>query len=220
MEIRDLPFSVYSNVDKFFASRNITRETPSTNKDEFSINMRSMGYVLIEGTAAARERLPQRNVVFVIFSQTSEAARKKSNFKKLLDQIISGSGKSSATKKNYPNNTDMIFISNERPVSAISGYDEIISEMKKESTGVYTEAYTYEKIIITPDNNIVPQHRIMSQEEVEKLNENRLTSDARRPPIPYSDLPIVWLGARPGDVIEIRKVSGSTGYSINYRVVK
>ena len=221
METRNLALTAYDNIDLFFTHRNIKRVSPKKSIDEFNKHMRSMGYIMIEGMASKRERLPDRNTIVVIISEQSTASRKKADFSKLIEQVRMGEDFKSGKDKNYFNNTDLIFISNEKPVNeAVSGYEDIISELHERYADLYIETYTYEKLIITPDNSIMPVHRIMNQKEVEDLNNDRLSNNSRRPAIPANDTAIVWLGARPGDVIEIKRPSGTTGYSINYRVVK
>lgn len=215
MEFRDIAWTIYANLAEFHKSRNIIPSSAPISSDEFNRTMRTTGYVVTEGIAQPRERLPERNSLIIIFSPTSEAARKKGNFTKLLDQL-----RMLTPAKRYFNNTDIIFISNEKPVSVINGYEEIIESLRAQYKQLHIEAYMYEKLFIMPDNSLIPLHRILSQEEVEKLNADRLTDNTRRTPISTQDPPAVWLGARTGDVIEIKRVSGETGYSAAYRVVK
>ena len=215
MEYRDIAWTVYKNLVDFHKSRNIIPAAAQISSDEFNRTMRTTGYVVTEGVAAQRERLPERNSLIIIFSPTSEAARKKGNFNKLLDQL-----RMITPAKKYFNNTDMIFISNDKPVTVINGYEEIVESLRAQYKQLHIEAYTYEKIFITPDNAAIPKHRILSQEEVEKLNADRLTDNSRRITISPQDPPAVWLGARTGDVLAINSVSGETGYSTRYRVVK
>lgn len=215
MEYRDIPRTVYDNLTKFYISRNIKPTTPHISTDEFSKIMRTVTYVVVEGVAAARERLPERNTIIVIFSPTSEASKKKGAFTKLLDQM-----RMDDKGRNYYNNTDLIFISNEKPVSMVNGYDEIYDGLREKYKQLHIEAYTYEKLFITPDNQIISKHEILPQAEVEKLNIDRLTDNSRRTIITSQDVAAVWLGARTGDVIKILCPSGETGYSVRYRVVK
>lgn len=223
MEYRDIAWTVYQNLPKFFESRKITPQVPRISVDDFNKIMRTVSYVTVEGVAAKRERLPERKSIIIIFSPSSEAAKKKGNFTKLIDHLISSLKDNPAFTKDIGsalNNTDLIFISSEKPVTVISGYEEILYKLKSEYEQLNVEAYTYEKLFITPDNSIIPKHRILSQEEVEMLNTDRLTDNSKRTAISIQDLPIVWLGARIGDTIEIDRPSGETGKSCTYRVVR
>lgn len=210
MEYRDIAWTVYENLVEFYKYRNIAPQVPRISVDDFNKLMRTASYITVEGIAAKRERLPERKCIIIIFSPTSEAAKKKGNFTKLLDQL----------RSNGLANTDLIFISGDKPVSVINGYEEIHEGLKSEYKQLHIEAYTYEKLFITPSNSIIPKHRILSQEEVDLLNKDRLTDSSKRTAISTQDLPVVWLGARIGDTIEILRPSGETGKAVSWRVVK
>ena len=65
----------------------------------------------------------------------------------------------------------------------------------------------------------VPPHRILTQEEVEKLGQKMNVRDYKKqlPWIDSQDAMAKWIGARPSDVIEIIRFSESAGATPYYR---
>ncbi len=107
---------------------------------------------------------------------------------------------------------------------------EIIRELQKRSEGggadregknSFTNAYPYSNFCINVPANInVPNHRLMADTEVDELlQRERLTTVSSLPSIRLSDPPVVWLGAREGQVVEITRASQTGGSAIVYRHV-
>ena len=65
----------------------------------------------------------------------------------------------------------------------------------------------------------VPQHRIMTQDEVLKLEKRMNITDVKKqlPWIDSQDPMAKWIGARPNDIIEIIRFSESAGATAYYR---
>lgn len=64
----------------------------------------------------------------------------------------------------------------------------------------------------------VPKHRILPQEEIEKMmKEYNLTKLNSLPKIDSQDAMAKWIGARPGDVIEITGMCVASGENKRYR---
>lgn len=69
------------------------------------------------------------------------------------------------------------------------------------------------------DHVLVPEHRILSEEEKEELLKKYRIRISQLPQIKASDPAVVALGAKPGDVIEIKRRSPTAGYYYYYRLV-
>ncbi|MHA1596955.1 MAG: DNA-directed RNA polymerase subunit H [Candidatus Asgardarchaeia archaeon] len=69
------------------------------------------------------------------------------------------------------------------------------------------------------DHVLVPKHEIMSKEEVKKLINKYGILPEQLPWIRSTDPVVKAIGARPGDVIRIRRKSDTAGESIYYRYV-
>jgi len=68
-------------------------------------------------------------------------------------------------------------------------------------------------------HELVPQHRILSEEEKEELLKKYRIRISQLPQIKTSDPTVVALEAEPGDVIEIKRKSPTAGYYLYYRLV-
>jgi len=68
-------------------------------------------------------------------------------------------------------------------------------------------------------HELVPEHRILSEEEKEELLKRYGIQISQLPQIKASDPVVVALGAKPGDVLEIRRKSPTAGYYNYYRLV-
>ena len=82
-------------------------------------------------------------------------------------------------------------------------------------------AYPYHNFVMNiPLSESIPVHRIMTQKEIEKniISEHIKISDLH---IIYSnDPPIIWLGGKEGQVVEIQRKSVTSGIAINYRRIE
>ncbi|AEC51051.1 DNA-directed RNA polymerase subunit H [Pyrococcus sp. NA2] len=69
------------------------------------------------------------------------------------------------------------------------------------------------------DHVLVPEHRVLSEEEKEALLKKYRITPAQLPQIKASDPVVKALGAKPGDIIEIKRKSPTAGVYYYYRVV-
>ncbi len=69
------------------------------------------------------------------------------------------------------------------------------------------------------EHELVPQHRILTLEEAAKLLKMLGIKPNQLPRISINDPIVQLLGAKPGDIIEIRRSSPTAGESIYYRIV-
>ncbi|ASI99972.1 DNA-directed RNA polymerase subunit H [Thermococcus celer] len=68
-------------------------------------------------------------------------------------------------------------------------------------------------------HELVPEHRILSEEETKELLRRYRIQISQLPQIKASDPAVVALGAKPGDVLEIKRKSRTAGYYYYYRLV-
>ncbi|MCX8195759.1 MAG: DNA-directed RNA polymerase subunit H [Acidilobaceae archaeon] len=69
------------------------------------------------------------------------------------------------------------------------------------------------------EHRLVPQHRKLSAEEALEVFESLGVKPWQLPQISVNDPIVRLLGAKPGDVIEIKRRSPTGGISLAYRVV-
>ena len=72
---------------------------------------------------------------------------------------------------------------------------------------------------VIPEAAAVPHHRIMTASECRAGRQREHMAARDLPLIQASDPPVVWLGARPGDCVEIVRPSETAGKAIVVRLV-
>ena len=73
--------------------------------------------------------------------------------------------------------------------------------------------------ILVPDHVYVPKHEIMTKKEAQKVLEEFNCKPTELPLIFVTDPAILGLGVKPGDMIRIKRKSGTAGESVYYRYV-
>jgi DNA-directed RNA polymerase subunit H len=68
-------------------------------------------------------------------------------------------------------------------------------------------------------HELVPEHRLLSEEEKEELLRKYNIKISQLPQIKVSDPAVVPLEAKPGDIVEIKRKSPTAGYYYYYRLV-
>ncbi len=69
------------------------------------------------------------------------------------------------------------------------------------------------------EHELVPEHRILPLEEAIELLRKLGVPPNRLPWISINDPVVQLLGAKPGDIIEIRRKSETAGEAVYYRIV-
>jgi len=69
------------------------------------------------------------------------------------------------------------------------------------------------------EHELVPQHRILSPEEAKEVLARYGVQPQQLPYILASDPVVRELGAKPGDIIEIKRKSPTAGEAVYYRLV-
>lgn len=86
---------------------------------------------------------------------------------------------------------------------------------KKEKTSKKTE----QRRVSILEHELVPQHRILSPEEAKEVLARYGVQPQQLPYILVSDPVVRELGAKPGDIIEIKRKSPTAGEAVYYRLV-
>ena len=73
---------------------------------------------------------------------------------------------------------------------------------------------------VVPDHQAIPAHRLMTDSDVEALLATERLAHADLPKISAQDPPVVWLGGRPGQVVEITRDSQVAGKALYYRRIE
>lgn len=80
-------------------------------------------------------------------------------------------------------------------------------------------SHTKEKEINILKHELVPEHRILSKEEKEKFLERFNITARQLPKILITDAVVQQIGAKEGDVLEIKRKSPTAGITLYYRYV-
>ena len=200
---RYIPGDIYKNIQKLLKYRNIDTNYKFLTIDEFSIEINHYGYILIEGVVAEKKSF------VLLFSPESNYALKGPDFKSLF--------RSKFQKDILETGCDILIIS-EFPLS--NHIKKVIDSFKIDYSKIFIEFYPYDKFIIhIPKHISVPKHEIAPKEEIDDLLTNYYKSKNSFPKMLASDSAAIWIGARPGDVVKISRISDSAGKSIAYRLV-
>ena len=78
---------------------------------------------------------------------------------------------------------------------------------------------TKKNFILVPNHVYVPKHEIITKKEAEEVLHEYNCNATELPLIFVSDPAIVGLGVKPGDMIMITRISGTSGTSLYYRYV-
>ena len=142
-------------------------------------------------------------------SPVSKYATKSPDFKLLIKQKIGN--------KKLEDKLDFIFISE---LTVSNFIEKVIIGMRQEYPNLYAEFYNYNKFIVEiPKVASIPLHEFAQDDEVNELLSDYYKTKADFPKIKVYDPPVVWLGARPGDIIKIHRISETAGKAPGYRLV-
>lgn len=182
-------------------------------------NIKNAGYVQIEALKT-NARGDRNLVVFLILSDDERQGdiKKNKNIKKIIDTL----------SVDKDNNLDELIIIAEKSQFSKSAFIKIIAELKKNEKlrdfsgerAIYN-AYPYHNFIIDIPNHImVPSHRIMTDEEIQ----NELYTEYIKKGDIYTiyeyDPPIIWLGGKDGQIVEIIRKSITSLEAPVYRLIK
>lgn len=201
-----VPGEVYNNLKEFLKYRGVATDHKFLTTEKFSDLLNSNEYVRIDGTRTDGKGVQQNVFVFLIMPKSRFALRAP-DFKKLLNTLT----------KSSLEHAEIMFVSEAELTNHIK---KQLDEFRSENRGTYLEAYTYDKfMIVVPQHVAVPPHSIASRAEIDKWCDEFGTAREDLPKILASDPPVVWLGAKPGDVIKIYRRSESAGHAVAMRQV-
>lgn len=203
------PFIAYSNLNKFAEYRKcVITDAPCT-KDVFVGQFVRFGYFRVNCTNAN-----SRHVIILILNQFGKYALKSPELRGLLTGI--------EAESIYKNGTvDEIIIIADREFIARKLMMSMLLGIRQDKLPVDYQIFPYDIfLIIVPEHCAVPKHRIMSDAEAKKLIKDQHINVANMPGIFQNDPPLAWINAHVGDLIEIERLSETTGIALFYRHVK
>lgn len=190
-----------------------------TDDDKIRFSMEHANYARID-TKLNKPRGQRDLCIFIILSPDGEPANHAPDLKPILDGIIDNSTIiSSLCELNII--VEEHFLGRKSVCDVVRNRQLFNDSIDAEGLHYFVNLYVYDKFvcnILTNDN--VPPHRILSQEEETQVLSDLHCAKSSLPIIFMDDSPIIWIGARPGQVIEIERRSDTSGKSKYYRRVE
>lgn len=186
-------WNIYNVLHRFIEVREWQSHEPYADEAEFNKLMRNHNYIMIKGINNSGQ-----SISIVLTAEICDIPNHKAEFVKMMTQI---------------NTVEVILISNK---IITTGIREFANTLKPQ---LYS--YTFDKFQIDMTRApLVSKHRILNISEVVSLLSNLMKDPKDFPTIFTNDTMAVWIGAKPGDIIECTRVCESTGLCIIYRRCK
>ena len=202
------PHLVYTNLIKMAANYrgiNLT-EGHQLTEEQLAAKMNHTEYTIIRGEKNIKGKLIPHYIILI--APDSKYVGKSQEFLKILKTI---------RKDPSDDPADILIVAD---VSIPNNIRNKVDEFTKENPKVDFTACKYDKFLIeAPKHVLVPKHVIADEEEVEAYCARHFTMRDKFPKIMASDTQAIWLGAKPGMVIKIYRLSELAGESIPYRFV-
>ncbi|MFA6165772.1 MAG: DNA-directed RNA polymerase subunit RpoH/Rpb5 C-terminal domain-containing protein [Gemmatimonadaceae bacterium] len=189
--------------------------------DEIVNDMEQFGYVRLD---AAREapRGARDWVVVLVLGARGRYAAHGPDLRKLLEGVA-------ADRLAVAGRLDELIVVAEEEFFGKKNLTDVVGEFQAtERRGVDAEgatprfnAYPYHIFAhVVPANQSVPPHRLMDAPEAATMLERERLSERDLPAIAASDPPVIWLGGREGQVVEITRPSQTALQAMYYRRIE
>jgi DNA-directed RNA polymerase subunit H (RpoH/RPB5) len=209
-------YIIYNNVYTMLTKyRQMTMDSQQLSFENFQNDMKYNDYILIRSSSTADNIRGAINNYTVLIAPNSDYASKSGDFKTMLNKVLNGDKKKGDLPKQTEGVlTNLCFISETPLTSHI--YKAIAK--KQEEFPFYSEDHLY-KIFHTEifKQNMVPEHSIF---DIRDVLSAYYTSEHNLGAISHKDAAVVWIGARPGMIIEIKQVSENAVYAYDYKLCK
>ncbi|MCK4967646.1 MAG: hypothetical protein KAS12_01210 [Candidatus Aenigmarchaeota archaeon] len=199
-------YKIYRNIYKLLASRKCTILNPILEERDFFKTIDANGVIIIDA-----KRQNDELVKVALFKDDSRYLGSLQDFRKFIKVI----------QKPIP---ESIIIFRPPITDGPSKYKNNAwtgSYLKHFDENIYVEAFDYRKIIANfPEHVFWVEQEIASKVKIEEFLELTKKDITSLESIYVDDTAVVWLGARPGDVIRVLRPSEASGMAIAYRLVK
>jgi DNA-directed RNA polymerase subunit H (RpoH/RPB5) len=187
----------------FFAYRQLTPAPRPMADDDLVNDMDQFGYVRLDAAAAPRA------VAVYVLGAAGKYAHHGADLKKLLDSVASTT-------------TELIVVA---PSDEADDFFkrrtlvEIVRSRSSPACAHYVYPY-YIFVVDIPAQPAVPPHRILTSDEVDTLLAREYLHLRDLPVILTTDPPVIWLGGREGQVVEITRPSQTALEAVYYRRIE
>lgn len=200
------PWEVYNNLQELIKYRGIETSYSFADKNKFSKEFNHYEYVTIKGKR--NDKHGERPAYIMLFAPDSKYATKSPDFKKRMSDI---------SFSDMQGHMELLIIS-EKPLTNFIKKQIIL--MKQKNPQLYIETHNYAIFMdIMPKNPIVQKHEIVPDDEARQFFAEIYKTRENIKKILSTDTAVVWLGARPGDLIKIHRISESACIFYERRIV-
>jgi DNA-directed RNA polymerase subunit H (RpoH/RPB5) len=204
-----VPGEVYLNLVKMMKYRGVELTMDPLTPASLVQKLNHYEFVTITGHRKKSDPRGEAKVIVIFIAPNSKYSNKSGDFKKLLKGL---------PKVQADENLDVIFVSEHVLTVHIKKH---ITAFRSANPRVYIEDHDYEIFMLeNPKHEIVPEHTIASDEEVEKFCRLHYKDKNSFPKINSTDAQAVWLGLRPGMCVKVKRISETAGFSYIYRICK
>lgn len=201
-----LPGQVYENLVKMMAYRGAVVTSPVLDANTVAQKLNLYDHVTIMATRGAADIRGKATLVTVLVAPGSAAGHKSADFKKL----IKGLPKTANAGIEYIIVTENVLTTHvEKQVAALRRENPTID--------IGTHEYKYWLTEAPKSVQGVP-HSIATKDEVDHLCRTRYTDPSTFPIIRQGECQAVWIGAKPGMVVRIDRLSETAGEAVAYRL--
>lgn len=186
-------WEIYNNLITLTKHRQWKSIEEQYSEKDFNSDMRLKGYVYIYGI----DKIDINNII-VLTNESSNIPNHKDELVKILNNIDTSS--------------HIILVSHKEMTTVNRAYAR--------NNGWSIESHTYVrfKVDMTKVRG-VPPHFILDQKDSIAVLESNYKEKIDMPKILRTDTQVIWLGAKPDDIIKIIRLSESTGESVIYKIV-
>lgn len=208
-------YAVYLNIFRELPKyRHFTISSSEVNEEDFEKILRAKHIIQIDATYDALERVnifnyvPRegRRVAIFITARDAPQIKTSDSARRWINQLSSNE------------KIDEVIIVHEEDALGSSALKrlETIRDFKE-----YVEVYPFNSFLfVVPQHVQVPPHHFATKQEVAALVHQHIDTGRHLLHILTTDPPCIWIGARPGDIIRIDRISESTLIAAGYRVVR
>ena len=203
----------------FFASRGVALDGAALSADEVTSRLENSDYVRLDGRRA-RPRGGRALVVCLVLRDEGRYTTKGPELRNLIGRV-------NAEQLQGAELDEVIVVAPGEDFLAKKGLTSVVAEYQRgggargadyAGAGVFYSVHLYRNFIIDlPRSKSVPPHRLLAPEEQKELFERQHIAVSALPLAYSDDPPVVWIGGREGQVVEITRDSPTAGSAVTYR---
>ena len=203
MNIRVL-YEIYLNVFKYINSRNLETDDTVMNLYDF----------ITKATSDLKVTINTNKSIIIIAVPDSKYATLNIDSRKYIKEL------SKSKKEEILYICDIFNMGDKRASNSLI-IKKLLDDINTINNTIYVQIRNYKNFIIDiSSSNVVPKHRIVDdKEEFKKTIKNMYIKLSSLPKILDCDTAATWIGAKPGDIIEVDRPSVTCNIYTQYRLV-